>query len=361
MTRTLIRQDKQVRESEAYVDTVVPSEANYETLPATLQEDLNNLRSLLHHYRDLQTSDWWNPLSAVSGPEPGPPRGLQQLNEALHLLEVKRWLREVPNLTDITIPAAQNYLILGTGELPTQLVAAVTSTTLGTVVAPHSGTFGTNSLDVVAGSSALSPANLVTISDGDTREAITSGGKPVWGLLQSESGLLDGENISDSAPDRVQISFVITNATGDGFVAATAADIASKKINYCFRERVRLKDLLEGDLLKGAFGAGGGGSGLTEDEHENLDTLTHQLVEDSFDEVVRNTKGRIIRVTTWTDSGKTLKIREALIDRVCGRISTLTTIQYNSSGTETYRVVEDVTRGTTFDDDYVISVERDRV
>jgi len=144
-------------------------------------------------------------------------------------------------------------VILGTGELPSNTTAAVGAvTTLGTVVAAHGGTFGVVSLDEVAGSTAISPKNLLTIVDGATRDPITSGGYQVYGLLQGESGVTDGATITDTTTTRVQISFVRINATGDDLEAVPSADIGAATINYCYVERVRLEDLNEADFLGGA-------------------------------------------------------------------------------------------------------------
>jgi len=147
---------------------------------------------------------------------------------------------------------AGDLVILGAGELPSQTTAAVGAvTTLGTVVAAHTGTFGEHALDEVSGANAINPHNLLEIVDGSTRDPITSGGDRVYGLLQGESGLTDGVTITDTTTTRVQISFVTINGTGDDLVAAPATDIGGQTINYCSVERVRLEDLNEGDFLGG--------------------------------------------------------------------------------------------------------------
>lgn len=156
--------------------------------------------------------------------------------------------------------------ILGAGELPTQTTAAVGAvTTLGTVVATAT-TFTQAGLDEVAGSNALSPKNLIEIVDGSTGDPIlTSGvgaspaGKRIWGLLQGESGLTDGGTITDTTTTRVQLSFVIANATNDDLILVDGAEMGGKTISYAYRERIRLEDLTEGDFLDTAaidIGAG---------------------------------------------------------------------------------------------------------
>lgn len=74
------------------------------------------------------------------------------------------------------------------------------------------------------------------------------------------------------------------------------------------------------------------GSGLTEPQHQALDTLTHQIDENSFDEVIR-TNDRISQVITWTTPAKTLKIREVAFTRDgLGRVSQCTWTQYDGAG-----------------------------
>lgn len=74
-----------------------------------------------------------------------------------------------------------------------------------------------------------------------------------------------------------------------------------------------------------------GGSGLTEAGHEALDSLTHMLAETSFTEVTR-VSGKTTNVTTWTDNGKTVKVREVAITRVSGRVSQYVLTQYDGAG-----------------------------
>lgn len=258
MARTFIRQDAQIGSTadtlKLFDDTVAPSLANYQTNPADLTDDLNNIRSMLSYLKDIQAGNWYDVQTAPSTLEAGVLRGVDDLNDALHLIEKKRVLRDVHSLVDVTVGAGDNFVILGTGELPAQTTAAVGAvTTLGTVVASHTGTFGTHALDEVSGGSAIQPLNLMEIVDGATRDPILSSGRKVFGLLQGESGVTDGATITDTTTTRVQISFVRVNATGDDLEAVPVADIENAVINYCTRERVRLEDLNEADFLRGAI------------------------------------------------------------------------------------------------------------
>lgn len=373
MARTFIRQDNQIQSSDVYDDTIAPSLANFETNPANIEEDLSNVRSMLSHLLDVQVGNWWDVISTPVTLETGSQRGVSDLNNALHLVEKKRILRDVCNLTDITVPTsvtasgsistviqatytdAQTFtlidatgqsvtfefdtvpngvgggnvavdisadttaddvrnriitaingvgagllitasnggaatvalvqdvggtrgnttigttggppgtftaftggtgdvVVLGVGQLPAQLIAAVGAvTTLGTVVASHTGTFGNIALDEVSGANAVSPKSLMLLVDGASRDPILSSNRIIYGLLQGESGLADGDTILTTTPDRVQISFVRVNAAGNDLEFVPAADIAGRTINYCTRERVRLQDLTEQDFLRGAI------------------------------------------------------------------------------------------------------------
>lgn len=255
MGRTFLRQDTQIRRSDVYDDTIAPTEAAYETNPVHLETDLNNIRSQVQNLlnRDgasFPTGNWWGDIVAPTTFESGTPRGVSTLNQDLHDLERKRVLTNQCSLADVVVTAAQNWEILGTGELPANTTAAVGAvTTLGTVVAFHAGTFGTHSLDEVSGATAVSPKNLCVVVDGATRDPILSGDRIVYALLQSETET-DGHTITDATTTRVQVSFVRVNATGDDLEACPVGDVENKTVNICFVERKSLLALTEQDFLR---------------------------------------------------------------------------------------------------------------
>ena len=252
MARTFIRQETQVRNSRTYDDTVAPSEANFETNPTTIEGDLNNVRSMLSELRDVQAGDWFNALAVPGTFENGATRGVQDVNQDLHDLERKRVLRCVWGLKSVGVTAAQNWEVLGGTELPGNTTAAVGAvTTLGTVVAPHGGTFGTHSLAEVGGTTAINPKNLLQIVDAATRDPLLdASGRQIYGLLQGESGVVDGATITAVTTTRVQVSFVVVSA--NDLIACAVSDIATKTVDYCYQERVGLEDLTEQDFLGGA-------------------------------------------------------------------------------------------------------------
>lgn len=249
---TKVRQDPQIYSSDTYTDSTAPSLANFETNPVHLEDDLNNIRSQLHNFLNVQTGNWYDDLVTPSALESGAQRGINDLNSALHAVEKKRVLRCVYGLNSISIAGAgDTFDILGTGELPGNTTAALGAvTTLGTVVAAHGGTFGTHSLAEVAGSTAISPKNLVQIVNSTTRDPILDGQDRIYGLLQAESGLADGGTITDTTTTRVQISFV--KVSGNDLVAISSGAMDGVTYDYCYTERVRLEDLNEADFLGGA-------------------------------------------------------------------------------------------------------------
>jgi hypothetical protein len=254
MSRTYARQETQIRASDLYDDTIAPSAANFETNPVNIEDDLNAVRSMLSHLLDVQVGNWHDVIVTPSALEAGSQRGVSDLNDALHLVEKKRVLRCVWNLVDISVPGAAQHAVLTLAQIPSQTTMAIGAvTTLGTVAADHSAAFNTASAAIiVGGTNAINPKNLVNIVDGTTRDPILdSAGKTIYGLLQAENST-NGHTATGTTPNRLQISFVVINATGDGLQLAAGADIGGKTINYCSNERVRLEDLNEQDFLNGA-------------------------------------------------------------------------------------------------------------
>lgn len=70
------------------------------------------------------------------------------------------------------------------------------------------------------------------------------------------------------------------------------------------------------------------GSGITEAQHQNLDTLNHWVDENSYDELTR-TGGKVTHVIVWDSPSKNVMIREELITRVSGKVSQLVAKQYD--------------------------------
>ncbi len=258
MGRTFLRQLTQIAESDTYDDTIVPTEANYETNPAEIEADLNSLRSrgndLLNRNDAVFTGNWFDSISAPSTFENGIARGVNILNQELHDLERKRILDRVAILgNDLVIgTAGDQYVILSTGELPGNTTMAVgTVTTLGTVGA-FEASFGTATLTEVAGANALRPKNLVVIWNstgpniGDPVE--DGGGLQIFGLLQTETAA-DGHTATDTTPFRLQMSFVKTNPGATDLILVTSGEMDGVTFDYAPVERFALEDIPEEAFL----------------------------------------------------------------------------------------------------------------
>jgi hypothetical protein len=101
---------------------------------------------------------------------------------------------------------------------------------------------------------------------------------------------------------------------------------------------------LRGRDSLGVFNLRSGGGGITEAEHQDLDTLVHAIAETSYDEVTR-ADGRISRVITWTSPAKLLKIREiAIVRDSIGRIAQCVWTQYDYTGAVKETMVETFAR-----------------
>jgi len=90
----------------------------------------------------------------------------------------------------------------------------------------------------------------------------------------------------------------------------------------------------------GFLPTGGGGGGITESEHEDLDTLTHELVEDSVTDFVYS-GSRVTGTTVWTNVGRTTKIRETAFTYTGARLTQSVTTQYNGAGASLYTLTKD--------------------
>lgn len=237
---TKIRQNTQVWNSGTYTDTTVPTLAAFETTPVELETDLNNLRSQVNNLLNAQGGNWYD------NPFAGPTFDLPISGTAS--------LNNVPIgcftdlLTAVAVPALQNWVILNVaGSEAPSVPGSLVNTTEGAIVAASA--FSGAGFDVFelverAGSTAISPDNLLLIRDSTTLQPLQSGGRDIFGLLQVESTFTDGANFNDiSGGNRVKISFVIINGAGTDLIACPVADIASQSIQYNYPSVVYFKNV----------------------------------------------------------------------------------------------------------------------
>lgn len=148
------------------------------------------------------------------------------------------------------------------GETPSETAAVDNGHAEGCVVKDLAGDVGIFSLDDITGLNNINPKNLVVIRDAITFDPIESGGRQIFGLLQAEAGVADGDNFDD-ANKQVQISFVRPNPTSEDLELCPAADIQGKVIEYSYVSRAEWHSLNEQDFLVGAFQDSGSAASIT--------------------------------------------------------------------------------------------------
>lgn len=251
MSRTFLRQDTQIRNSDLYDDTLAAG-TTLETGQTSIEGDLNALRSQVKRaIWDDGAGDWFNDIPTINGKK----RAIRDLNFDLDELEEQKTLRRVTLLTDVTVTGGQNWEILSVAgsEAPSE-VAAVALTTDGAVAAQSAqsgGAFDAHELTEIAGPNAISPKNLCLVRLASTGESVQSSGREVFALLQLEATGVDGAAFDDSGAQG-KLSFVRMNSTFDDLEAVPAADIGGLSINYAYVSRAKLDNLPEEAWLNGA-------------------------------------------------------------------------------------------------------------
>jgi hypothetical protein len=253
MGRTFLQQDTQISSSFNFNDALA-SGLTLQSGSYNLESDLNALRSQLRTflYSTASGGKWYDDITATPI---GGKRGINLLGEDLEDLERKRLIYRVQkNVVGLVVPNAQNFVTLsvGAGFAPTH-VAAVTAQMTGTIVSVLTGDVGSHSMLLNSGSNILIPKNLVAIVTASTGNPIqAANGQDIYGLLQAESGTLDGDTFNDTTK-QVQISFVVSNTTRTGLVSASIADIQNKSIQYGYARRVAFDEIPDDAYLDGNF------------------------------------------------------------------------------------------------------------
>lgn len=239
MATTLIRPESQVAPLFAYDDTLaagvaLESAANFEVVTHGILSQIKRIGG---------ETNWYDALSG---------RDLATASADLLTLEQKTHLYRCEVLQSVAVGASNAFVVLSVAgsETPTETAAVGAVTTEGAVVAAHGGTFGTASLDEVAGKNAIRPKNLVEVVDANG-DPILSSGRVVYGLLQSENGT-DGHTFDD-ASNQVQLSFVRLTAGGDDLELVPGTDIGGQTIRYSYTVRMQKQNVPEESWLGGAF------------------------------------------------------------------------------------------------------------
>jgi hypothetical protein len=95
------------------------------------------------------------------------------------------------------------------------------------------------------------------------------------------------------------------------------------------------------------------GTGISESEHEVLDTLVHEIDETSYDEVAY-AGSSVVSYIVWASAAKLKKIREETYTYVSGKASHVVTKQYDDAGLVKMTMTEDY----TYSGSKVLSVTR---
>lgn len=159
------------------------------------------------------------------------------------------------------------------------------------------------------------------LEDGDIVEILGCAASGIYTV----SGISDQQNftVAETIPDSTGGTISVFHPTGAGRVGVDPGDLG-------WTSSTDLQTVLE-DLSNTASGI-----------HREYDHLVHNIAEDSYDEVTY-TGAQVTNLTTWTDSGKTTKIREEQYTYTGSKIDTVTVIQYDAAGVEVERYVETYT------------------
>ena len=97
-------------------------------------------------------------------------------------------------------------------------------------------------------------------------------------------------------------------------------------------------------------------TGITEYEHENLDTLTHTLYEQSYFQVERDANDEVEKIVYYKDGTLVIKIREEEIVRDSeGEVSSIIKRQFDESGNVTKQETQIINRTPEGDVDSITS------
>lgn len=241
MTRTRVRH-KQIRIPDNLDDQLTP--AQIDAVESTAEDNDEFYDGVLSQIKRIifgdDPGDW--------DKNPAIPRALLQMNQALSAVEERLVGCRVDTIDNITVPAAQNWVVLNAGasQVPVE-VGATIATTKGAILAVSgfSGVgFDVNEVNVVPGQDDLNPYNLVLVRDASTGGALLSSNRIVFGLLQAESTFVDG-SVIDDATNRVKISFVRPDAGFLAFEPCPIADIQGFTIDYAYTKRLDLVSIEE--------------------------------------------------------------------------------------------------------------------
>jgi hypothetical protein len=197
--------------------------------------------------------------------------------------------------------------------------------------------------DLVSTTSATRTVVLVTgapyLINGDTDEIVEAGDRVT--LSGTSGGAADGTYTVESVTDDDTLIVVEAIADSTGGTLSAFHPVGASKVGFdptglTNTTATNVQEALED--IDAAVSSGG----ITEPQHEDLYTLAHDEVRTSFDESVY-TGVRLSGLITWTDAGKTQKIREITWTYTGTRVTQIVTKQYDASGVLQDTLTEDIT------------------
>jgi len=99
---------------------------------------------------------------------------------------------------------------------------------------------------------------------------------------------------------------------------------------------------------------------ITQSGHEVLNTLAHDIIENSYDEISYNSNRTVSSMVSWDSSDKNTKIREESYTYSTAstkQVVSILTIQYNENGIEVNRLLETL----NYDGNTISSITREKI
>lgn len=130
-------------------------------------------------------------------------------------------------------------------------------------------------------------------------------------------------------PDRIEAFLVFNDTAAD---PAGVGEITRNGTDFKMRDGL------------GVFNPRGGG-GISEAQHELIDSLVHELAETMYTEITRS-GGQVSDVVTWQTAAKLLRVRDVTITRSGGQVSVVVERQYNAAGALVQTLTHTITRSS---------------
>ncbi len=178
-------------------------------------------------------------------------------------------------------------------------------------------------------------AYMQLVHDGYKASIFSSGGMPVYINNVNIESHID-RHLGNGDDSLYEI------ATRDPTIADDGYDLGNRWINTSDGYEFVIVDNTSGAAVWMNTTGGGSGSGISELEHETLDTLVHNINETSYDEVTRS-GSKITSIITWDSASKTKKVREILMTYSGSKVTQVISHQYNPSGSVIQTLTENYT------------------